>query len=79
MITTDDEQLFHKINSVKRELIEPHTLAKSFRRRFYYIAGLSGLSRSVYGSAKKLEDIGFDRFTTYYSEEKIDMPNDYDH
>ena len=78
MITTDDEHLFHKINSVKRELIEPHTLAKSLRRRFYYIAGLSGLSSSIYGSAKKLEDIGLlDRFTTYYSEEKIDMPNDY--
>jgi dTDP-4-amino-4,6-dideoxygalactose transaminase len=78
MITTDNEQLFHKIKSVRRELIEPHTLAKSLRRRFYYIAGLSGLSNSIYGPAKKLENIGLlDQFTRYYSEDKIDMPDDY--
>ena len=78
MITTDDEQLFRKINSVKEELIKPHTTFKALRRRFYYIAGLSGLSSSVYGLTKKLENIGIlDQFTKYYSEDEIDMPNDY--
>lgn len=78
MVTTDDEKLYEKLKQIRDQKIKKPTLKKSFKRILYLLSVYPTFYGPVYGIINKLERSGLlNRFTKYYDEEKIDMPNDY--
>jgi perosamine synthetase len=78
MITTDDEELASKLIQLKREkMIFPSSL-KDLQRRLYLFLVWVTFYDPIYRLTNSLERAGFlNKFTRYYDEDIIDMPNDF--
>lgn len=78
MVTTDDDVLYERLRQLRNERLQPASVMKSLRRLIYLFAIYPSFWPPIYGLVNRLERSGvLDRFTKYYDEGVIDMPEDY--
>lgn len=78
MVTTDDSVFFERLKQQRDQLLTRASWLKSFQRLAYLAAVYPAFSRSGYKLVNKLERAGaLARFSDYYDEVSIDMPDDY--
>ena len=78
MITTDNEDIYQKLKTIRDEKLKRATLRKSIRRLLYLLAVYPAFWEPVYGLINHLERLGLlNYFVKYYDDTKIDMPSDY--
>ena len=78
MITTDDEELYLRLKTLRAARLTPVSWRKSLARLGYILAVYPAFSAPVYAMTNWLERTGvLARFTKYYDESVIDMPADY--
>lgn len=77
MITTDDAALAKRLRTLAAEELE-HRPFQNIMRLAYLAASAAALHPVVFGLVDRIRRAGLiDRFTTYYSDDIIDMPGDY--
>ena len=79
MITTNDDSIYAKLKDYRdREFAEP-SFAKSCKQLLYFLSTYVTFSRTFYGFVNFLEreTALLDRFTKYYEDETIEMPQDF--
>lgn len=77
MVTTDDAFFAEKLREERQALLRPSGWIQGLKRGLYLMAILLAFTRFVYGVVNHLERSGWlDRFTKYYSKDKIDWPSD---
>lgn len=78
MITTDDDEIYRKLKTIRDQRVSKPDWKKSLFRLLYLLSVYPTFSGPVYGFINKLERSGLlDRFVKYYDESIIDMPDDY--
>jgi perosamine synthetase len=78
MITTDSEDLYQKLKTIREQKLKKSSWKKGIRRLLYLLAVYPAFWRLVYGLINRLESSGLlNYFVRYYDESKIDMPSDY--
>lgn len=78
MITTDDNALAGRLRDLRLRRLKPETLLRSFGQRTYVMASTLAFWGPLYGIVNRLERGGWlDRFSKYYDEHRIDMPEDH--
>lgn len=78
MITTNNEDVYQKLKTIRDQKLKRPNWMKSFRRLVYLIAVCPTFWGSVYGLINRLERRGLlNHFVKYYDETRIDMPVDY--
>lgn len=78
MVTTDDQELFERLRTLRAKRLKPVSWTKSIRRLLYLIAIYPAFWEPVYGIINWLERSGvLNYFVNYYDEGRIDMPTDY--
>jgi dTDP-4-amino-4,6-dideoxygalactose transaminase len=78
MVTTDDEGLAGRLRSIRDAMITPATRTRAVRQIAYALAVGPAFWPPFFGITDRLRRSGvLDRFTRYYSEDKIDMPADH--
>lgn len=77
MITTDDDTLARRLRALAEEELQ-HRPLRSVTRLAYLITSAAALNPAVFGLVDRIRRAGLiDRFTTYYSDDTIDMPHDH--
>jgi perosamine synthetase len=77
MVTTDDDELAERLREIRSRRLAPAPLRKSLLRSLYLLATLVAFQPMVYGLVRRLERSGWlDRFSRYYDEAVIDLPED---
>ena len=78
MITTDNEDVYQKLKTVRQQRLKKPGWRKGFRRLLYLLAVYPAFWGPVYGLINRLERLGLlSHFVQYYDDTKIDMPSDY--
>ena len=78
MITTDNNDIYRKLNTIRDQKLKRPGWRKGFRRLLYLLAVYPAFWSPVYGLINSLERSSLlDNFVQYYDETKIDMPPDY--
>jgi dTDP-4-amino-4,6-dideoxygalactose transaminase len=78
MITTDNDDIYRKLKTMRDQKLKRPGWRKDFRRLLYLLAVYPAFWESVYGLINRLERSGLlDNFVRYYDETKIDMPFDF--
>ena len=78
MITTENEDIYHKLKATRDQKLKKPGWKKGFRRLLYLLAVYPAFWGPVYGLINRMERSGMlDCFVQYYDETKIDMPVDY--
>ncbi|MBN1134501.1 MAG: DegT/DnrJ/EryC1/StrS family aminotransferase [Methanosarcinaceae archaeon] len=78
MITTDNEDVYHKLKTIRQQRLKKPGWGKGFRRLLYLLAVYPAFWEPVYGLINRLERLGLlNYFVKYYDDSKIDMPLDY--
>ncbi|MCK5451792.1 MAG: DegT/DnrJ/EryC1/StrS family aminotransferase, partial [Candidatus Omnitrophica bacterium] len=78
MITTDNEDIYQKLKTIRNQKLKRPGWGKIFRRLFYFLALYPSFWGPVYGLINCMERSGMlNCFVRYYDESKIDMPVDY--
>lgn len=78
MITTDNEDVYQKLKTIRNQKLKRPDWRKSFRRLLYLVAVYPTFWGPVYGLINRLERSGLlNHFVKYYDETRIDMPADY--
>jgi dTDP-4-amino-4,6-dideoxygalactose transaminase len=78
MITTNNEDLYQKLKTLRAQNLKRSHWTKSCRRLFYLLAVYFSFQRSFYGLVNRMERLNLlDNFVQYYDENTIDMPSDY--
>lgn len=80
MITTNDHELYRKLEKYRRQTFKTPTFLKTLKRLLYLVAVKSAFNKSIYGFINYLEEETklIDSFTQYYQEDIIDLPQDYE-
>lgn len=77
MVTTDDDQLAHRLRAIRQIRLRPASMGKSIRRLLYLFAVYPSFWPPFYTLVNALERAGcLARFVKYYDESLIDMPLD---
>jgi len=78
MITTDSDDIYQKLKTIRDQKLKKLGWGKSFRRLLYLLAVYPAFWGPVYGLINRLERLGLiNHFVQYYDDTKIDMPSDY--
>lgn len=78
MITTDNEDIYQKLKTIRDQKLNKPNWNKSFRRILYFLAVYPAFWGPVYGLINRMERSGLlNYFVRYYDESEIDMPVDY--
>lgn len=78
MITTDHEEVYVNLKTLRDQRLKKPSWGKGFRRLFYFLTVYPTFWGPVYGLINRLERSGvLNYFVKYYDESKIDMPVDY--
>jgi dTDP-4-amino-4,6-dideoxygalactose transaminase len=78
MITTDNEDIYQKLKTIRDQKLNKPNWNKSFRRMIYFLTVYPTFWGPVYGLINRLERLGLlNYFVQYYDDTKIDMPSDY--
>jgi len=78
MITTDNEDIYQKLKTIRNQKLKRPGWRKGFRRLLYLMAVYPTFWEPFYGLINRLERSGLlDDFVQYYDETKIDMPSGY--
>ena len=78
MVTTDRDHLAERLRHARDRRLHSLGWLRGLRRRIYLASIYPAFNRAVYGLTNRLERSGaLDRFTRYYDEAVIDMPDDY--
>lgn len=78
MITTDNENIYQKLITIRDQKLKRPSWMKGFHRLLYFLAVYPAFWGPVYGSVNRLERLGLlNYFVKYYDDTKIDMPSDY--
>jgi perosamine synthetase len=78
MITTDNEDIYQKLKTIREQRLKRPGLGKGFHRLLYLLAVYPAFWGSVYGLINRLERLGLlNYFVQYYDDTKIDMPSGY--
>lgn len=77
VVTTDDSSLADRLRELRDQRLKPASF-KAWQRRAYLTASATALHPRMFGFVHKFMKLGLiDRFTEYYDEASIDMPDDY--
>jgi perosamine synthetase len=77
MVTTDDDELAERLREIRSRRLVPVPLRKSLLRSLYLLATLVAFQPVIYGMVRWLERKGWlNRFSRYYDEAVIDLPED---
>jgi perosamine synthetase len=80
MITTENEDIYQKLKTIREQRLKRPGWGKCIRRLFYFLAVYPTFWGPVYGLINRMERSGLiNYFVQYYNEHKIDMPSDYLH
>ncbi len=78
MVISNDSKLKEDLERFREKTCR-HSFSKSIRRLLYMIAVMIAFNPRLYSLVNWLENKGFlDQYSKYYSEEKIDFPDDWD-
>ncbi len=78
MITSDSEDIYQKLKTIRDQKLKKPNWNKSFRRLLYFLTVYPTFWGPVYSLVNRLERSGLlNYFVQYYDESKIDMPVDY--
>lgn len=78
MVTTDDERLADRLVEFRSATLTPASVLHLLKRIAYALAVLPAFWPPVFGLTDRLRRMGvLDRFTRYYSPDRIDMPADH--
>lgn len=78
IITTDSEDIYQKLKTIRDQKLKRPDWRKGFRRLLYLVAVYLSFWGPVYGLINRLERLGLlNHFLKYYDETRIDMPADY--
>lgn len=78
MITTDNEDIYKKLKTIRQQRLEKPGWGKGFRRLLYLLTVYPAFWEQLYGLINRLERLGLlNYFVQYYDDTKIDMPSDY--
>jgi len=78
MITTDNEDVYRKLKTMREQRLKKPGWGKGLRRLLYLLAVYPAFWEPVYGLINRLERLGvLNYFVKYYDDAKIDMPSDY--
>ena len=78
MITTDNEDIYLKLKTIRDKKLKRPSRGKSFRRLLYFLAVYFTFYEPLYGLVNRLERLGLlNYFVRYYDDTKIEMPSDY--
>jgi len=78
MITTDSEDIYQKLKTIREQKLKKVGWGRSIRRLLYLLAVYPAFWGPVYGLVNRLERLGLlNHFVQYYNETRIDMPVDY--
>lgn len=78
MVTTDDDNIAKLLFRIREKHLKPASFTKSIRRFFYLFIVYLSFWNPIYGFVNRLERSGaLERFSKYYDDNIIDMPNDY--
>lgn len=78
MITTDNEDIYQKLKTIREQRLKKPDWRKGIRRLLYLLAVYPTFWGPLYGLINRLERLGLlNYFVQYYDDTKIDMPSDY--
>lgn len=78
MVTTDNDVLAAALHQWRLQRLAPGTIIKSLQRFAYALAVMPAFWPPLFALTERLRRSGLlDRFTRYYDEDRIDMPDDY--
>ena len=78
MITTDNEDIYQKLKTIREQRLKRPGRGKGIRRLLYLLAVYPTFWAPVYGLINRMERSGLlNYFVQYYDDAKIDMPSDY--
>ena len=78
MITTDSEDIYQKLKTIRQQKLKKPGWGKGFRRLLYFLAVYPTFWEAAYGLINRMERSGLlNYFVKYYDEARIDMPSDY--
>jgi dTDP-4-amino-4,6-dideoxygalactose transaminase len=78
LISTDNEELYRTLATIRRQRVKKPSWRKGFRRLSYLLAAYLVFWRPMYGLINHLERYGIlEYFVKYYDKSKIDMPKDF--
>jgi dTDP-4-amino-4,6-dideoxygalactose transaminase len=78
MVTTDDRRLYEELKSLRDEELVRASPGRNIRQQTYLVAATIALTPPIFTLVKAIQRTGLiDRFTKYYDEEVIDMPEDH--
>ena len=78
MITTDNEDIYQKLKTIREQRLKKPGWGKSIRRLLYLLAVYPTFWGPLYGLINRMERSGLlNYFVQYYDERNINMPMDY--
>lgn len=78
MVTTDDALLARRLRDVRAARLNGPSLLRGLQRAVYLAAATLALTPTLFTIVDRIRRLGLiDRFTEYYNEAVIDMPDDY--
>jgi dTDP-4-amino-4,6-dideoxygalactose transaminase len=78
MVTTDDRQLYEDLIRLRNSELVRASPGRNIRQQAYIVAAATALTPPIFSVVKAIQRAGLiDRFTKYYDEYVIDMPEDH--